>query len=206
MLDKYGFPLISKETSGIINAMRNSPNSVVAKRGRGEVEYVWKSSKLSKKWGFLVSEAFNTSNQCCYYLKKKPFKQYQKRTALHPILGVMASESQMRLTTYLRRGGCNTFVGKVESMPLSIWTEEDIWQYIKERKLEIADIYHKGATRTGCAFCGYGCHLKGDNRFGLLKRLYPKFYEMCMNYTNNGVTYREALNKVLAVNGMDLLI
>lgn len=34
--------------------------------------------------------------------------------------------------------------------------------------------------------------------------MYPKMYNMFMNYTNNGVTYREAARKVLAVNGLVL--
>lgn len=53
-------------------------------------------------------------------------------------------------------------------------------------------------------FCGYGCQFKDDNRLKLVFDNYPKFYNMFMNYTNNGVTYREALRKVLAVNGLYL--
>ena len=33
---------------------------------------------------------------------------------------------------------------------------------------------------------------------------YPKCYDMVMNYTNNGVTFREAWRKVLSVNGLYL--
>ena len=36
------------------------------------------------------------------------------------------------------------------------------------------------------------------------RELYPKWYDTFMNYTNNGVTYREAMRKVLAVNGLSL--
>ena len=153
VLARYGFPLISKETSRIIDALRNIPNGLLAKRARGEVPHPWRSSQIPQKYNFLVTETFNTSERCCYYLKKKPFHQYQRRTGLSPILGVMASESQLRTSTYIRRGGCNTFSGKVESMPLAIWTEQDIRDYIKERNLPIADIYGKGAKRTGCMFC-----------------------------------------------------
>ena len=53
-------------------------------------------------------------------------------------------------------------------------------------------------------FCGYGCQFKNDNRLQLVHDLYPKWYETFMNYTNNGVTYREAMRKVLAVNGLSL--
>lgn len=87
-------------------------------------------------------------------------------------------------------------------MPLSIWMEQDIWNYINERKLEIADIYHKGAMRTGCMFCGYGCQVPGDNRLQLLREHYPKFYSLFMNYQNNGITYKEALGKILQTNNI----
>lgn len=52
--------------------------------------------------------------------------------------------------------------------------------------------------------CGFGAQRKGDGRFSILLREYPKCYDMVMNYTNNGVTFREALRKALAVNGLYL--
>lgn len=39
-----------------------------------------------------------------------------------------------------------------------------------------------GCSRTGCVFCGFGCHLeKGENRFQRLKKTHPKQYEYCIN-------------------------
>lgn len=89
-------------------------------------------------------------------------------------------------------------------MPLSIWTEEDIWKYINMRNLKIADIYHKGATRTGCVGCGFGCQFKDDERFRVLYKNYPKYYRMIMDYTNNGVKYRDAVRMVLNVSNLYL--
>ena len=38
-----------------------------------------------------------------------------------------------------------------------------------------------GCDRTGCIFCGFGCHLeKAPNRFQRLKETHPKQYEYCM--------------------------
>lgn len=53
-------------------------------------------------------------------------------------------------------------------------------------------------------YCGYGAGRDGDHRFELVLSLYPKWYDTFMNYTNNGVTYREALRKVLAANKLFL--
>lgn len=88
--------------------------------------------------------------------------------------------------------------------PISIWLEDDIWAYIKKYNIEISDIYHKGAKRTGCVGCGFGCQFKKDNRFDILYHNYPKYYEMIMNYTNNGHTYREAIRQIYDIQGKTL--
>lgn len=207
VFDKYGFPLVSKETSRCIYDIVYSKSEKLRMYrlgGKGRK----KNGTLPKKWHFLTKEKYKVSDFCCHKLKKEPSHRFEKESGLSPILGIMASESLLRETTYIRQGGCNVFSengkGKNKSLPLSIWTEDDIWAYIKRRNLKIADIYYKGQKRTGCMFCGYGCQFKDDNRLQLCYELYPKMYNHFMGYTNNGVTYREALRKVLAVNGLYL--
>lgn len=42
-------------------------------------------------------------------------------------------------------------------------------------------------NRTGCVFCGFGCHLeKEPNRFQRLKETHPKLWEYCMRDWNSG--------------------
>ena len=82
--------------------------------------------------------------------------------------------------------------------------DDDIWGYIRERDLEICNVYYKGCKRTGCVGCGFGCYAKDDERFRILYQLYPKYYDMVMAYTNNGVEYRDAVRKVMAVTGKEL--
>lgn len=89
-------------------------------------------------------------------------------------------------------------------MPLSIWTEDDIWEFIRTKNIRIADDYSKGCLRTGCVACGLGAQFDDDTRLEFLYKNYPKYYNMVMNFTNNGVTYREALREMLAVNGLRL--
>ena len=51
-----------------------------------------------------------------------------------------------------------------------------------------------GCKRTGCMLCGFGCHLeKSPNRFEMLKETHPGMYGMLDRVTNNGVTFREAI-------------
>ncbi len=196
---KYGFPLVGKEHSDKIHKIRFNPNSKTALLFLGNGYFA-----LSAKWRYLINEPYEVSPMCCTKLKKEPFHQFEKESGRRPILGIMASESKMRSGQYVLRGGCNVFGEKAASHPLSIWLEQDIWDYITKFNIPIADIYHKGAKRTGCMGCGFGAQFKDDERFAILYREYPKFYNMVMNYTNNGVTFREALRKVLAVNGLYL--
>lgn len=200
---KYGFPLVGKETAERIHAIRTNPDSVKSKKALGDIDpdsmFV-----LSRKWKYLLVTKYETSSLCCRVLKKGPSHRFARESGLAPIVGTMASESLLREKTYIRRGGCNVFNNNALSLPLSIWNDADIWNFIHERNIEIADIYSNGASRTGCVACGFGCQFKDDTRLELLHRLYPKYYNMVMNFTNNGVTYRQALREMLAVNGLFL--
>ena len=158
VFEKYGFPLISKEVSEKLYYCKHHKESMRAKIAMGIVPS--KLYVLAKKWEPFINSKFDINNACCKKLKKDPFAIYDRKNKVYPILGIMACESIQRQTTYIKQRGCNVFGengGKIKSLPLSIWLEDDIWAYIKERGLKISDIYHKGAKRTGCMFCGYGC-------------------------------------------------
>lgn len=200
---KYGFPLVSKEVAENIASIRRNPDCIKSKKALGTINpnsmFV-----LNKKWRYLISELYDTSNKCCTILKKAPSLSYAKEHDLAPIIGDMASESLLREKTYIRRGGCNVFGSQSSSHPLSIWMDDDIWNFIKDRNIRIADIYYKGAKRTGCVACGFGCQFKNDERLRLLYNVHPKYYEMIMNFENNGCTYRSALRKLLNKCGLVL--
>lgn len=204
VFEKYGFPLISKESSETLHYLKVNPNSIKSRRALREIETSYRGL-IAKKYIHLKDAPYEISSACCSILKKRPFLIYEREHKVSPILGIMASESSMRKTLYVKAGGCNILSGKRPvSNPLSIWNEQDVWNYIKDRKLPIADIYYKGAQRTGCMFCGYGCQFKNDNRLKLIYELYPKMYHRFMNYTNNGTPYRVGLREVLSINGLSL--
>lgn len=198
--EKYGFPLVSKEQAHKLYYMKNYPESKTARVAFSNNSL----HNVSLCWRFLANENFDCNSKCCDVLKKKPSHEFQKATGLYPIIGTMASESLLRKEQYLLRGGCNSFEeNRIFSTPLAIWNDADVWEYIKDRNLKIADIYNKGVRRTGCVCCGFGAHLE-KGRFDALYKLYPKLYNHIMAYTNNGVTFREAIRKVLAVKGLFL--
>ena len=200
VIEKYGFPIVSKEQSSYIRQFKHTKSQKTIDRLLGD------RFAISRKWRYLLDVPFDISEKCCFYLKKEPFREFNKETGMLPVLGIMAGESNLRRTTYINRGGCNSFDTKMPmSYPLSIWTEKDIYDYIERFKLPICSLYTEhGFTRTGCAFCGFGAHNKGDNRFEQLKTLHPKLFNHVLNYKNHGITYGQALQSVgVFVNTFD---
>jgi 3'-phosphoadenosine 5'-phosphosulfate sulfotransferase (PAPS reductase)/FAD synthetase len=197
VLEKYGFPLISKEQAQGIRQARTTRSEKLRNirlhgtdKSRG-----WLSGKIADRGQYLIDEPFMISEKCCDCLKKRPMARYVRQTGEVPIIGTMAGESRLRAQQYIRRGGCNSFSGmNTASHPLSIWTDKDIWNYIRMFNVPYCELYDKGHSRTGCMVCGFGAQYEtGCSRFELLCRQHPKAYRIFMGYTNNGVTYREAL-------------
>lgn len=176
---EYGIPAVSKEISSYIYDVRNSTEKMVEKRLNFRSSY-----SISKKWIHLCDEEFAPypiSNKCCQYFKKDLSSKYAKDNNAYPIIGTMANESILRLNSWVRHS-CNMFDGKkIQSRPLSIWLETDIWDYIEKFDIEICELYHKGHDRTGCFLCPFGAKIEDDrtgtNRFELLKVQHPNQYK-----------------------------
>jgi 3'-phosphoadenosine 5'-phosphosulfate sulfotransferase (PAPS reductase)/FAD synthetase len=191
VIQKYGFPLISKEYSKMIYELRKGTNH--SSRYLTGIQQNGKhtSFTLPKKYHFLINTPFSCSDACCSFLKKHPTQKYNS------ITGEMGTESVMRMTSWLRTG-CNVF-GKrhSKSKPLSIWTERDIWEYKRLFNIEFCELYNDfRVSRTGCMFCGFGATFENISRFEIIKERYPKIYNNFLKIENNGITYRQALNAV----------
>lgn len=176
-----------------------------------------KSSFNYNKWLFLMAAPFMVSNKCCDVMKKSPAHTYSVETGRIPITAQMAEESRLRKQKWIQNG-CNAFDGKKPvSNPMSFWTENDVLQYIVEHGLKIASVYGDivetgevpgqmtlsdlgidedrrktycttGCKRTGCMFCGFGCHMEkpGEGRFERLKETHPKVYDYIMRPVEQG--------------------
>lgn len=175
------------------------------------------------RWAFLLKAPFAVSHKCCNVMKKNPSKKYEKETGRVPFTGQMAEESRLRMTKWIQTG-CNAFNAKRKrSNPMSFWTEQDVLKYIKENNLSICSVYGDiveeqevqgqtslkdfgintgeyailkttGAKRTGCMFCGFGCHLD-DDRFVRMKVTHPKQYEWIMKpWDEGGLGYKEVID------------
>ena len=190
VINKYGYPVISKEQSQYISQYRNAKSEKTKEtRLNGNK---WGRGKISEKWKFMIDSPFLISDQCCNVMKKNPAKEYEKKNNVVPIVGTLAEESSLRTTHYLANG-CNAFDSKrPKSTPLGFWTNEDILEYIKRFNIKIPSVYGDivevegklkttGCDRTGCIYCAYGCHLEEENRFLRLEQTHPQLHQYCIN-------------------------
>jgi len=194
VIEKYGYPVVSKQTSRFISRYRNTKSEQMRQFYKNGINKDGSQSafKIAKKWHFLLDAPFKTTDRCCDILKKEPIHKFEAETGLKPITGVMAMESNQRKMKYIKDGGCNVFTkGKERCNPLSLFTEDNIWECIEKFGIEICPIYYDqiidgelvtGEKRTGCAYCGFGlhCEAKDNNRFTRLKKREPKRYVSMM--------------------------
>ena len=63
-----------------------------------------------------------------------------------------------------------------------------------------------GCERTGCMFCGYGCHLeKSPNRFERMKQTHPKIYDYIMrSKSDGGLGYKEIIEWINTNGNMNI--
>lgn len=162
------------------------------------------------KWKPLRDSDIPISHMCCDIMKKKPAKVYEKKTGNKPIVATMACESRLRKAAW-QKSGCNAFDNKRPiSQPMSFWAEQDILTYLSILNIPYASVYGDivkdkngklhttKRDRTGCVFCGFGCHLeKEPNRFQRLKRTHPKLWHYCMKpWSEGGLGMREVLEYI----------
>lgn len=194
VIKKYGYPIISKETAYAIYSANHGSlygtNKMKGLRIDGTLNSYYSGNI---KWGYLVDSDIPVGNQCCYIMKKSVTKHYEKQSGKHPFIGTMTEESITRKTAWIRNG-CNAFSGdRPISSPISFWKKSDVLgclckyniPYVKEVYGDIVcenGVYTTTKQkRTGCVFCGFGCHLeKEPNKFQTLAVLEPKLYDYCM--------------------------
>ena len=177
------------------------------------------------RYKFMLDAPFKVSDKCCAVMKKKPMHEYQKSTGRHPITAQMACESRLRQQKWLQSGCNAFDGTYPISNPMSFWLEQDVLQYIKQNNIKICSVYGditydlgdnikgqmditdfidtdqepklktSGCERTGCMFCGFGCHLEKESRFERMKTTHPKQYDYIMR-KENGLNYKEIIDWV----------
>jgi len=200
VIQTKGYPVVSKELSGIIYYARRGSLWAMQKM-EGKFKNGDKSERYQRfiKYQYLLDAPFPISDGCCKEMKIKPFKRFEKLSGLYPITGVMAEESYLRQSAWMKTG-CNSFNSRrTMSTPISFWTEQDILAYLKLTNIPYAPIYGDivevdgklkttGCRRTGCYACMYGMNReKEPNRYQQMKLTHPKLYDYSVNTLKCGM-------------------
>lgn len=128
---EYGYPVPSKEISRKIYYYKRG-SEWATKYFDDSLTYNGVKSRyaVSSRWKRLIDAPFEVSPFCCDWMKKRPFRQYEKESQKKPFIGTLAEESEVRSHAW-ERTGCNAFDSKKpHSNPLSFWTEQDILTYL----------------------------------------------------------------------------
>lgn len=162
ILQKFGFPVLSKEIAAKIETLANPTDKnktvrhAIVTGETGAYGGYQKNSrmKMSQKWlekfgGYANEYAgtdyqkpeFPVSSKCCYYLKEKPCDDWAKEHNSVPFLGLMASEGGRRAKS-LRINGCNYF-GKstIRLAPFAIFNRQDLLQLALDLNVPVPEIY-----------------------------------------------------------------
>ena len=182
VIQKYGYPLISKSVAMKISRYKNSKHDWAKERRlkgyMGDNDKWCYASMIPKKYQFLIYAPFEFTEKCCDIVKKKPLKQYEKISKRIPITGERVDESNDRLKAYLKNGCFHN--GKREKVtPIAFWSDKDKLEFLYSRGIKLPKPYNKivkngdglqfdGEQRTGCECCGFGI-LYDKNRFERIK-------------------------------------
>lgn len=182
-VDQYGWPLLGKAASKLKAHRINIDCFLQFSKSISD------DPKLLAYYELLRKSKF--SQACCDILKKEPSERLQKELDVDVIFkGLMAAESRPRQINFVTRGyvfksrrdhlGADPFY---HCNPLSIWTDDDIWAYIKRFNVPYSNLYDMGWTdkngthhkikRNGCMGCGTDL-LYPNNHMAMLRRTHPK--------------------------------
>lgn len=144
-----------------------------------------------KKWAYLMDCCVKISPDCCELMKERPMRDYEKSNGKSPIIGTRAEESFRRAVGWMK-SGCNSFAGKrAKSTPLSLWTEQDVLEYIVKHRIALSPMYGDvvkvddkymltGSSRTGCMFCPVPIAHGDLTNIEYARTHHPKIYETMM--------------------------
>lgn len=204
VVEKYGYPVISKEVAEEVEKARSSGNT---KKFDGSMLGT-PFDMSGYKW--LLDAPFKISARCCDISKKSPMITYATKTGRKPIVATMACESRLRKQKWLMHG-CNAFdTEHPQSNPMAFWMEQDVLAYIHRNNLPIAPPYKEvvvenhrteqqgqlsiydvtgnydgcklkttGCARTGCVYCLFGIRSDWD-RLVRLKEEEPQICDYVM--------------------------
>lgn len=179
--EQYGFPILGKDATKL-DAPRININVFL--------KYSPEQSKGNDRYYEMLRKFpdMRISHSCCNFIKERPSQKLQKKLGCDTLFrGLMASESRRRTFTFLDYGFLyRTADNYLYSNPLSVFTDDDIWAYIKSRNCPYSKLYdltdkdgNKLFERNGCYTCGTGLAYEGNN-IEILRKNYPQKWTALM--------------------------
>ena len=186
--DQYGFPLLGKAASKL-QARRINIDCFLRFSHTN-------SERPEMRTYYEMLRECRISQHCCTELKKKPSDKLCAELKIDCVfMGMMASESRRRLETFCDHGYLYT-VKKNDGRthyhchPMGIWTDEDVWEYIRRYEVPYSPLYDMGytdprtgkfvkITRNGCLGCGTDLQFT-PNHLSILRQTHPRIWRGLM--------------------------
>lgn len=198
VVENYGWPLLGKEFGVGGVAHKSSRETFFAERV-GNPDLAEFAALSGRDRQYAIQQEVPISSACCTYLKERPSERLQKQLGVDGVfLGIMAAESRRRTFNFLQYGDLYQLTnGKQwKCHPLSIWTDYDIWAYIRRFDVPYAPLYDMGYIneqsgerichkRNGCMFCGMDLAFP-DNHFSIMRRTHPAAWRTAMIHKGLG--------------------
>lgn len=188
--DQYGWPLLGKSYSKLKAHRINIDCFLKFSESKSE------KPELAAYYDML--RRVKISQACCDILKKEPSECMQVQLDVDVIFkGLMAAESRTRKTNFCSRGylfeSHRDHLPEGDSFwhcnPISIWTDDDIWDYIHRFDVPYSPLYDMGwedengeyhkIPRNGCMACGTDL-LYPNNHLATLRRTHPTAWKAFM--------------------------
>lgn len=182
VVENYGWPLLGK----------NYGVSGVAHKSSREKFFADLEAKGELTGQYAIQAEVPIGSACCTFLKERPSEKMQKALGVDGVfLGILAHESRRRMFNALQYG--EFYYAKSQRVwkchPLMIWTDDDIWAYIRRYNVPYASLYDMGYVngkgervthkRNGCMFCGMDIAFP-DNHLAIMRRTHPKAWQVLM--------------------------
>lgn len=106
---------------------------------------------VARKGPNLFYESVENRLLCCHVRKVRPLTRYLA-TLDAWVTGLRRDQWATR--TNIRKVEIDHDHGAIVKInPLAEWTEEEVWEYVRERDLPVHPLYERGYTSIGCAPC-----------------------------------------------------
>lgn len=187
VLSEYGYPFKSKFHSHMHEVYRRNPTCASVQKyvNRGDHSEWCCPDKL--RYQFSPDFKLKLSDKCCHFLKKEPFKLYEKQSGRFiSITGMRRAEKGLRNTI-----ACVTSKGRnrISLNPIAPMGDDWCNWFVKTYDIKLSPLYYEpyNFDRVGCIACPFQRHI--GRTLHELKELQPKEYDRACNVF--GAVYEE---------------